>query len=195
MQTKFQIKSLKLPQLLGDLTHSNQFLKMFSISMVGITGMALLLIFVLSTRAPSVLTLSPSAQPLNEVPLPNPEQEVQVAMKHYLELRYQWTPENVKRKLSDAQSMIQSGAMKAYLGAVTNVVKFSTEKQVSQRVYATNFVVDLDRKSVQILGDRITSVQNLKAAGDLKLELNFEFGSRTKENPWGIYVTKEKELQ
>ena len=193
MQTNVQIKSLKLPKLLGDLTHSNQFLKMFSISMAGITGLALMLIFVLATRNPVVLTLNPSAQPVNQVSLPNPEQEVQSAMRHYLELRYQWSPETVKQKLGNAQMMIHSSAMKAYLGAVANVVKFSMEKQVSQRVYATNLTVDLDRKTVQIIGDRITAIQSLKAAGDLKLELNFDFGPRTKENPWGIYITKERE--
>lgn len=194
MQTKIQITSLKLPKLLGDLTHSNQFLKIFSISMAGITGLALVLIFVLATRTPIVLTLNPNAQPVNQVNLPNPEQEVQTAMRHYLELRYQWTPENVKQKLTKAQAMIHSGAMKAYQGAIANVVKFSIEKQVSQRVYPTNLVTDFDRRTVSISGDRITAIQSLKAAGDLKLELGFDFGPRTKENPWGIYVTKEREL-
>ncbi len=194
MQTNVQIKSLKLPKLLGDLTHSNQFLKMFSISMAAITGLALVLIFILATRAPILLTLSPTAQPVNQVSLPSPELEVQAAIKHYLELRYQWTPENVKQKLGSAQSMVHASAMKAYLGAAINVAKFSIEKQVSQRVYATNPTVNLDRKIVQIVGDRITAIQSLKAAGDLKLELSFDFGPRTRENPWGIYVTKEKEL-
>jgi hypothetical protein len=46
-----------------------------------------------------------------------------------------------------------------------------------------------------ITGDRVTSIQGLKAAGNLKLQLTFESGQRTKENPWGIYITKEKEEQ
>lgn len=194
MQTNIQIKSLKLPKLLGDLTHSNQFLKMFSVSLAIITMLALTLIFVLATRNPVVLTMNSNAQPINQVSPPNPELEVQAAVRHYLELRYQWTPENVKQKLAAAQSMIYSGAMKAYLGAVVNVVKFSTEKQVSQRVYASTLAVDLDRRIVSIAGDRITAIQSLKAAGDLRLELGFDFGPRTKENPWGIFVTKEREM-
>ena len=156
--------------------------------------LALVMIFVLSTRAPIVLTMSQNAQPISQLAPPNAAQEVQAAMRRYLELRYQWTPENVKRQLTDAQAMVHSGAMKAYLGAATNVVKFSTEKQVSQRVYATKFSVDLERRIVSIVGDRITAIQSLKAAGDLKLELGFDFGPRTKVNPWGIYVTKEREL-
>jgi hypothetical protein len=194
MQTKIQIKALKLPKLLGDLTHSNQFLKMFSISLSGITALALIIIFVLSTRAPLVLTLSQGAQPLSQMSQAKPEIEIEAAMRRYLELRYQWTPENVKQKLSEAQVMVHASAMKAYLGAVANVVKFSLGKQVSQRAYATGLKVDLGQKLVYITGDRITAIQSIKAAGDLRLELYFEFGPRNKENPWGIYVTKEKEL-
>jgi hypothetical protein len=99
----------------------------------------------------------------------------------------------VKEKLNQAQEMIHPSAMKAYLGAAQNVVRFSTEKQVSQRVYGKGFDFDLARKTVQVSGDRITSIQNLKAAGDLKLELTFDFGPRTKDNPWGIYINKEVE--
>lgn len=194
MQTKIQIKSLKLPKLLGDLTHSNQFLKMFSISASVLTAICMVLVLLLTMHQPIVLTLNTNAKPVDQVSPPNIEQEVQAALKHYIELRYQWTPENVKQKLAEAQAMIQSSAMKAYLGAVTNIVRFSTEKQVSQRVYPGNPVVDLNRQIVSISGDRITAIQSLKAAGDLKLELGFDFGPRTKENPWGIYVTKEKEL-
>lgn len=45
-----------------------------------------------------------------------------------------------------------------------------------------------------IVGDRIMSIQTLKAAGDLKLELVFESSQRSNENPWGIYFTREREL-
>jgi hypothetical protein len=39
----------------------------------------------------------------------------------------------------------------------------------------------------------VTSIQGLKAAGNLKLELTFESGSRTEGNPWGLYISKERE--
>jgi hypothetical protein len=53
--------------------------------------------------------------------------------------------------------------------------------------------VDLESHKVRITGDRLTSVQGLKAAGDLTLELEYQGGDRSKENPWGIFITKEKE--
>jgi hypothetical protein len=195
MQTNnVDLKQPKLPKLLSDLTQSNQFLKVLSISTTCIAAIALILIFVLATRTPVVLTMDTKAQIVDRESLPNPEIEIQAAIKHYLGLRYQWTPENVKQKLSAAQSMVHSSAIKSYLGAALNVGKFSAEKQVAQRVYAASIKVDVEKNVVHVLGDRITAIQGLKAAGDLKLDLNFDYGPRTKENPWGVYFVKEHEM-
>ena len=193
MQTQITLKELKLPKMLAELAHSNQFLKIFSVACLALNLLSLTLIFVLATRSPVVLSFDRGGSVLDQSSMPRPEVEVQAAIKHYLELRYQWKPDNVRQKLELAQSMIQSSAMKAYLGAAQNVIRFSLEKQVSQRVYGNSFVVDMEKKVVRIAGDRITAIQNLKAAGDLKLELAFDFGDRTKENPWGTYITKEVE--
>lgn len=193
MQTQIRLRELKLPKILGDLAHSNQFLKIFSVSSLITNFLSLILIFVLATRAPVVLSFNSAASLFETAPMPKPETEVKAAIKHYLELRYQWSPENVKDKLNLAQTMIQPNAMKAYIGAAQNVVRFSLEKQVSQRVYGNSIDVDLEHKTVRVLGDRITSIQNLKAAGDLKLELSIDYGQRTKENPWGVFISKEKE--
>lgn len=193
MQTQIKLKELKLPRMLSDLAHSNQFLKIFSLSSLVINFLSLFVIFVLSTRDPVILSFNTSGNVLEPTAFPKREVEIQAAIKHYLELRYQWGPENVKDKLIQAQEMIHPSAVKAYLGAAQNVVRFSSEKQVSQRVYGKGFEVDLEHKTVRVTGDRITSIQNLKAAGDLKLELTFDFGPRTKENPWGIFITKEIE--
>lgn len=193
MQTQIKLRELKLPKILGDLAHSNQFLKIFSVSSLITNFLSLILIFVLATRSPVVLSFSSGANLLETAQMPKPETEVKAAIKHFLELRYLWSPENVKDKLNLAQTMVQPSAMKSYIGAAQNVVRFSIEKQVSQRVYENSIEVDLEHKTVRVLGDRITSIQNLKAAGDLKLELSFEFGRRTKENPWGVFISKEKE--
>lgn len=193
MQTQIKLTQLRFPKLIGDLAHSNQFLKMFSFISLVINLLSLILIYMLSTRSPVVLAFDSTANNLKAASMPKPEVEIQAAIKHYLDLRYQWTPENVKTKLELAQALVHPNALKSYVGAGQNVARFSTEKQVSQRVYGNSFDVDLEHKVVRINGDRITSIQNLRAAGKLKLELSFEFGPRTKANPWGIYVTKEVE--
>lgn len=130
MQTQIKLRELKFPRMLSDLVHSNQFLKIFSLSSLVINFLSLFMIFVLSTRDPVILSFNTSGNLLEPTAILKPEVEIQAAIKHYLELRYQWGPENVKDKLTQAQEMIHPSAMKAYLGAAQNVVRFSSEKQV-----------------------------------------------------------------
>ena len=193
MNQLIKLKAAKLPKILSDLSHSNQFLKVFSISALGVSALILILVFVLASKAPVVLTLAPTGEKLEKVDLTKPEDQIKSAISRYLEKRYKWEPENVKQKLFEAQAFVLPSSMKAYLGAATNVAKFSTEKLVSQKVYAEKMEVNLEKKTVFITGDRVTSIQGMKAAGNLRLELSFESGPRTRENPWGLYITKERE--
>ena len=195
MQTKISLKQMKFPKVLAELIHSNQFLKIFSALCLAIVFLCLILVFVLVNRSPFILTFDTQGSVIESGSALNPEAEIRAAIRHYLNLRYQWTPEKVKEKLTQTQAMIHQTAMKAYLGSISNVIRFSMDKQVTQRVYGNKMDINLDRKIANISGDRVTTIQNLKVAGDLKLELTFEFGPRTKENPWGIYILKEVEIQ
>ena len=193
MNQLIKLKTAKLPKILSDLTHSNQFLKVFSISALGVATVTLILAIVLAIKAPVVLTLGATGEKLEEADLPKPEDQIKVAILRYLEKRYKWEPENVKQKLLEAQAFVLPSSTKAYLGAAANVANFSTEKLVSQRVYPEKIEINLERKTALITGDRVTAIQGMKAAGNLRLELSFESGPRTHENPWGLYITKERE--
>jgi hypothetical protein len=193
MTSNIKLETSKFPKMISDLVHSNQFLKIFAIISSGITVISLLTVFVSLTRPPVILTLTPSAQVLDSAQLPNPEDEVRAAILRYIELRYKWDPTNVKTQLKLAEAFIGSNSLRAFDSAAVNVVKFSVEKQVSQKVFPGKPVVKLETKKAEVLGDRISVVQGLHAAGNLKLELGFEYGPRTQQNPWGIYVTKEVE--
>lgn len=193
METKIQMKGANFPKVLAQLTHSNQFLKLFSVAAMGLCLLCLFAVVLLGTRDPVVLTLSQSAVQMDKIEKPKAEDEIKVAMRAYIEKRYKWEPTNVVQKLRDAEVFVASSSMSAYKNAVVNVARFSTEKLVAQRVYPENMKVDLAKKTVSISGDRITSIQGMKAAGDLRLELSFESGPRTESNPWGVYITKEKE--
>lgn len=191
---KIQMKGASFPKILAQLTHSNQFLKVFSVSAMGLCIVSLFAVVTLGTRDPVVLTLTPSAAVMSQVERPKPEDEIRAAIRTYIERRYKWEPVNVVQRLKEAEVFVASNSMNAYRSAAVNVARFSTEKLVSQRVYAADGMkVDLTKKTVSISGDRITSIQGMKAAGDLRLELSFESGTRTEQNPWGVYITKEKE--
>ena len=192
MQT-VQLKTAKMPKMLGDLAHSNQFLKMFSVASLGSSILTMAALLALLNRAPIILTLSSSGNAMERTTAPNAEDQIRAAATAYLEKRYKWEPSNVKQKLVEASAFILPQSAKAYHVAIANVAKFSMEKLVSQRVYPDKIEVDLSKRTVLITGDRVTAIQGLKAAGNLRLELSFESGPRTNNNPWGVYILKEKE--
>lgn len=187
------LKNAQLPKMIGQLMHSNQFLKVFSITSLSLVFMVLGVILVMATKEPMVITLGPDGKAIERTSLPKAEDQIREGVKRYLEKRYQWEPENVIQKLKESEKFITPQSLKAFQGAVANVAKFSTEKIVSQRIYANNIDVNLAKSTAYITGDRVTSIQGLKAAGNLKLELTFESGPRTEMNPWGIYIAKERE--
>ncbi len=187
------LKTAQLPKMIGELWHSNQFLKMFSISALVLIFMVLGVLLVMATKEPLVITLGPDGKGIERTTLPKAEDQIREGIKHYLSKRYQWEPENVVKKLKESEAFITPQALKAFQGAVSNVAKFSTDKIVSQKVYPEKVEINLKNQTALITGDRVTSIQGLKAAGNLKLELTFESGLRTEANPWGLYISKERE--
>lgn len=188
-----KLKSTELPRKLGELMHSNQFLKLFSITSLIFAGLMLIAVIVMATKEPTVITLNVDGVKLEKTTLPKAEDQIREGIKRYLEKRYQWEPENVIKKLKESEEFITPKALRAFQDAVSNVAKFSVDKVVSQKVYPNDIKIDLKNQTALITGDRVTSIQGLKAAGNLKLELTFESGPRTKENPWGLYISKERE--
>lgn len=192
-QKQIRIKTALLPKLIGDLTHSNQFLKMFSLCSLGIALLSLILAFVLGGKPPTVLAFDSGGKALEKTGMPSPEDQVRNAINAYVSHRYNWTPAVIKDKLKVATHFILPKSIKAFEGAMADVFRFSIEKDVSQRAYPEQIKISYKDGTALILGDRVTSIQGLKTAGDLKILLQFESGLRTHENPWGVYVVKEKE--
>jgi hypothetical protein len=188
-----KLKSTELPRKLGELMHSNQFLKLFSITSICLMGLMLIALIVMATKEPTVITLNVDGVKLERTALPKAEDQIREGIKRYLEKRYQWEPENVIKKLKESEEFITPKALRAFQDAVSNVAKFSVDKIVSQKVYPSDIKIDFKNQTALVTGDRVTSIQGLKAAGNLKLELTFESGPRTKENPWGLYISKERE--
>ncbi len=193
MNQSIQLKMKKLPKALGELAHSNQFLKMSALSAYFICALLSGLLFYQASKPLEVLTLEPSALAYQAAPKPKPEIEIERAVREYLKHRYNWEPRNVVTKVAEAQAFILPSTRKTFSTAMAAVIKFSSERMVAQRVYPDKIQIDIEKGAALINGDRITVIQGMKAAGDLKLELSFESGPRTAANPWGIYISKEKE--
>lgn len=194
MNTK-QLKNSQFPKMLGDLSHSNQFLKIFSMVALCLVLASFFMIFSLTSQEPVILTLTPEGKILEKTKMPKAENLIREGINRYLEKRYTWVPSDVQKKLADSSFFVSPTSQKAFGEAMANIIHFSLEKQVAQKVYPSNIEINIKDGMALVTGDRVTAIQGLKAAGNLKLQLSFESGPRTKENPWGIYITKEKEEQ
>lgn len=190
-QIPHAIKLQKFPKMISELVHSNQFLKVFSVASLAVTLLVLIALLTVAGQPPMVITLSATGEVIEKLDSASPEEHVKAAVKRYLDLRYRWTPQDVKQNLISAKAFVLPKNLKAFESSTGNVAKFATERAVTQRVYPDKIEVNLKQSSVSVIGDRVTSIQGLKAAGDLKLQLNFQSGGHTKENPWGIYIVKE----
>lgn len=193
MNESVKLQLRKLPKALAELSHSNQFLKVSTFSLLALIGLMSMILFYQVTRAPLVLPLAPDGSTYLNAPKPDPKIEIERAVREYLKYRYNWTPKTVAASVASARVFILSSTVKVYDSAMQNVVRFSSERLVAQRIYPAEVEVDLKKNLATISGDRITTIQGLKAAGDLKLELSFESGPRTPSNPWGVYIASEKE--
>ncbi len=188
-----KLKMTSFPKMIGDLKHSVQFLKLFSVGAVIIAILLTLVIMNLVSKDLPVITLDSTGYTVPQTSLPKAEDQIREGVKYYLGKRYQWGPEDVVKKLKDSEDFITPKALRAFQMAVANVSKFSIEKIVTQRVYPDRIDVDLKKGTAFITGDRVTSIQGLTAAGNMKLELTFETGPRSVKNPWGLYISKERE--
>lgn len=193
MNQSIQLKMKAFPKALGELTHSNQFLKLTAFVSLGLCLLLAGLIYLLASKPPVVLSMAPDASLYESIAEPKAENAIRQVVNEYLKLRYRWEPKTVASQIKAAQAFIPSAIRGAFDSSTANVIRFAQEKLVSQRVYPEKVSINLDKKTVVILGDRVTSIQGLRAAGELKLELSFDYGPRTSANPWGIYVTRERE--
>lgn len=194
MNQEIKLKIKKFPSQMAELMHSNQFLKMSAFCSYGICAILLVLLMYLSLRPTSFITLAPDGSVYQFLDKPNPEVEIEKVVRKYIEKRYNWEPKSVLKNLEAVEMFIPKSLRKSFMRSMSGIVKFSTEKQVSQRAYPFLIKVILNENEVHVSGDRITAIQGIKAAGNLNLKLLFESGPRTKENPWGIYILKETEV-
>lgn len=188
------LRSSRVPKFIAELSHSNQFLKAFSVGALLVCLLSIMVLSMQITKEPVIIALGGNGKSLERIILPKAEDQIKEGIKHYLKKRYQWEPNDVIKKLKESESFIVPGSLKAFKGASAKITKFATEKLVSQKIFPESIEVDLKKQVALVKGERITSVQGLKAAGNLSLQLHFESGDRTKENPWGIYIKKETEM-
>lgn len=119
--------------------------------------------------------------------------QIQEAVKEYISYRYSWNKDNAQEHLRKAEFFVEPSLLTSFRKAMVDVTKYIQEKKITQRVYSKTIEIDLKAKTASVILDRITEFEQLKAATEMKLILNFSVDDRTPVNPWGIYITKETE--
>ena len=152
-----------------------------------------LIMISLIKRKPIVIALSDQGEIMKQGPLPSLENDARNFAQAYLRARYSWEAARQADMFTQAKHYIAPQSQKAFEKTMHDLLVFSQGKGVSQRVYPLTLKVDLDAGRIDITADRFTEIQGLRAATTLRVGLLFEVGSRTAENPWGIYVVKEEE--
>lgn len=192
MNIRSKLEGTKLPQILAELRHANQFLKVYAVGSTILTALSLCLCFLSISKESQVVVLSANGSRIAIDDRPDPNTQVSTALSEYVRFRYTWDSKSIKQQLASAKNFVRSSALKSFDSNMVEVEKFAAERNVTQRGYAASIDVDFRKQSAIVKGDRVTSIEGLTAAGQLNLVLEFESGPRTKANPWGVYVVRER---
>lgn len=190
---EFKLIGTALPKMLSDLKYKYHVLVVLAFSSLVVAFISIIGAIVASSHPPTVLAFSTNSEIIEKTELPKPQDDIKQSIKKYIEYRYKWNSKNIVENIKNAESFIGSKSLTTFRSNMANVIKFALERDVEQRVYPLDIRTDLKNQTVFITGDRVTSIQGLKAAGNLNLSLEFESGLRTPKNPWGIYIIKENE--
>jgi type IV secretory pathway component VirB8 len=187
-----KIEIRKYPQMVQEFAKENFNLKMLSALLLTVVIIVLTMLLYLIKHGPTVIALN-EAGSVAKIETTITDLQIQSAIKEYLSYRYNWDEKTIAAQLGKAQFFVAPSLVSSFQKSMLEVQKYVREKKITQRVYPKSITIDLKNKSVNILADRITEFDALKAATELRLTLQFRAEDRSVTNPWGIYITRETE--
>ena len=192
-QQKFKFVAT-LPQKMAKLLHQNHVLKLLTLGAYFVCLMCIIYCVSISSKGPVIVPLDIDGSRISFGDLTWTKEIVSEAVKEYLSYRYSWNPKNQAAQMTTVKRFISDGSRSAFDRVANELLQFSKDKAVSQRVYATDIKIDTEQNVATVVADRFNEIQGLKAASVLNVKLHFEHGKPSVENPWGFYVTKEEEV-
>lgn len=192
MKDKISIQLSSYPKAMREFAEENLNIKFLLGALLAITFLMLILVLYLTKQGPTVIALESSGA-IATIETKVTDAQIESAAKEYIRHRYSWNEQTISEELSKAKFFVLPSLASAFERSTQETMKFVREKKVRQRVYPKAITVDLKEKRISVLADRITEFDNLKAATELRLSLQFTIDDRTVINPWGVYVTKETE--
>jgi len=192
MKDKISIQLSSYPKAMREFAEENLNIKFLCGSLIAVSFLMLILVLYLVKQGPTVIALESSGA-VAVIETKVTDVQIESAAKEYVRHRYSWNEQTISEELAKAKFFVLPSLNSAFERSMQETMKFVREKKVRQRVYPKSVTVNLKEKKISIVADRITEFDNLKAATELRLTLQFVVDERTIINPWGIYVTKETE--
>ena len=192
MKDKISIQLSSYPKAMREFAEENLNIKFLLGALLAVTFLMLMLVLYLVKQGPTVIALE-SGGSVATIEIKVTDAQIESAAKEYIRHRYSWNEQNISEELAKAKFFVLPSLASAFERSMQETMKFVREKKVRQRVYPKSVTVDLKERRISVLADRITEFDNLKAATELRLLLQFTVDDRTVINPWGVYVTKETE--
>ena len=178
----------------GNETAQNRILKGLLVFLVALLAVETIALTVLSLRKPTLIAVTPTESRFLAVAIPNQElleSEIKRSVNGYLHAHYNWEPRNIETSFQTAAKYVDPSFVKAFLGANQEQIRIAKEKKLSQRFFIVSMQIDLDKRRIQVEGERILLVEGLRAANSVSIEIKFDIGKRTVENPEGVVVVGE----
>ena len=175
----------------------NRFLKSILLFLILVCCVEVIAIVILACRKPPVIAVSTTESRVLTVVPPRPElleSEIKRAVNGYVAAHYNWEWVKVDDAFKDAARFVHPDFTKKFLAANEAQIRMAKEKKVSQRFYASDTKLDSKAKTLKVSGDRILVIEGLRATNPMSIEIEYDLGQRTEENPEGVYITGEKLL-
>ena len=190
------IRSVQRPwfEVWGSEEAQNRILKGFLVLMTALSVAEAIALTIISTRPPVLISLSETQSQVVKSIQPSPEllaAEFQRVISQFIQMRHNWEPATIEQQIQSAAKWVAPDSQSKFLSTNAQQIKIAKEKHLSQRFYIHRSSFDLINRRAKIIGDRILIIDGLRAATQMEFDLVFDYGTRTTENPEGIYITSE----
>lgn len=179
----------------GESEAQNSILKYFVLVLTTICTAELILICFLALKKPLIISVTDESTTPIEHQLPNVNslmKEIVRAIKGYLKTRNNWDWTNVEAQVKEGANYIAPDFRDKYLIKSQEQIRIAKQKQVEQRLFPEEPVLDMKLSKATIKTERVLIVNGLHAAQEMVFEIGYTIGARTTTNPEGIYITAEE---
>lgn len=179
----------------GDEEAQNRILKYLLLLFAGVSIAQVIVIGGLAFKRPLIVSVTNDRTLLVETREPDPnllKQELARAISNYLKTRHNWDWTTIEANSKAASRYVAPEFRERYLISTQEEIRIAHEKQVSQKFFPEEPVIDMKEKAAKVHAERIIIIGGVRAAQGLNFDIGFSLGSRTEVNPEGVFIVSEK---